>query len=314
MAVYTELNKDEIEKIISLYSIGELVEYKGIAKGIMNTNYLIITTKDKYILRILEGDRELTDEIRELEYLEYISSKGIPCPTVLHSKKCESYLMRDDKMMSIFSFLEGSEVKNINEEILFKFGRILGEMHNCSKEMQLNRKEKIELEYLYEGISKDRDKLKEILGNDFEEIDAKYREIKEYDFSKLPSGIIHNDIFPDNVFVKDDYVSGVIDFNDALSGPFLYDIAIVLNFWIYGDRGCYDSLLVESFIKGYEEIRHLGSCEKEALPMALDKMALTFISLRLKKFQFFEGESDNREFKDYRNLLPLLREDKEGVV
>lgn len=309
MAVYTKLEESEMREVINLYEVGNLVSFTGITKGIMNSNYLIKTDSGKYILRILEMDRETDEEQKELKFLEYISSHNIPCPGVVLTKKGEDYIFIKGKMASLFTFLEGKEVLDINSEILYKFGKILAKMHNLSTGMNLTRNEKIELEYLYEFIAADEKKLKEILSENYEGVSQKLQNIRNTDFSKLPSGIIHNDIFPDNVFVKDGEITGLIDFNDAMTAPFVHDISIVLNFWIYCKFGSYKKELCDSFFKGYEEVRTLTEAEKSYLPVSLDKAALTFVFLRIKKFNFHDGEAE-REFKDYRDLIPMVFENK----
>lgn len=309
MAVYTKLEESEMREVINLYEVGSLISFTGITKGIMNSNYLVNTESGKYILRIIEMDREIEEEQKELKFLEYISSHNIPCPGVVITKKGEDYIFIKGKMASLFTFLEGKEVLDINSEILYKIGKILAKMHNLSTGMNLTRNEKIELEYLYEFIASDEKKLKRILAENYEGVNEKLKKVRDTDFSILPQGIIHNDIFPDNVFVKDGDITGLIDFNDAMTAPFLHDISIVLNFWIYCKHGSYIKELCNSFFKGYEEIRKLTCEEKKCLPVSLDKAALTFVFLRIKKFNFHDGEAE-REFKDYRDLLPMVFENK----
>lgn len=310
MAVYTKLDREQVEEIVNKYDIGTLEKYNGINKGIMNSNYLLETDKAKYILRILEGDRDLETEKKELEFLEYLSENGIPCPEVLINKKNEDYILINGKMASIFAFLKGSEVLDVNSSILYKFGKILAKMHKLSKGMILERKEKIEMKHLFSFISSDKKKLKKLLAENYDIITEKYKKLKERDFISLPSGIIHNDIFPDNVFTLDGEITGVIDFNDSITGNFLHDIAIVINFWIYNKKSYYDEELIENFLKGYTEVRDLTEEEKELLPLALDEAVLTFIFLRIKKFDFHVGEDANREFKDFRDLIPMAKADK----
>ncbi len=309
MAVYTKLEKAEMEEIAALYGLGSLIGYEGITKGIMNSNYLVKTEKGKYIFRILEMERDIEEEKKELKYLEYLGENGIPCPGVVLTQNGEDYIMLKGKMASMFTFLNGKEVLDVNEKIIEEFGTVLGKMHKLSENMKLERDEKIEMDYLFESISKDEIKLKEILAENYSGVMEKLKEIRITDFSKLPNGIIHNDIFPDNVFTENGIITGVIDFNDAMTQPFIHDIAIVLNFWIYNKFGEYKENLVKSFFSGYSKIRELKKEEKEILPIAMDKAALTFVFLRIKKFNFHEGNAE-REFKDYRDLLPMVFENK----
>ena len=275
----------------------------------MNSNYLVKTEKGKYIFRILEMERDIEEEKKELKYLEYLGENGIPCPGVVLTQNGEDYIMLKGKMASMFTFLNGKEVLDVNEKIIEEFGTVLGKMHKLSENMKLERDEKIEMDYLFESISKDEIKLKEILAENYSGVMEKLKEIRITDFSKLPNGIIHNDIFTDNVFTENGIITGVIDFYDAMTQPFIHDIAIVLNFWIYNKFREYKENLVKSFFSGYSKIRELKKEEKELLPIAMDKAALTFVFLRIKKFNFHEGNAE-REFKDYRDLLPMVFENK----
>lgn len=310
MAVYTELNKEEIEILLNNYSIGKLEKFKGISKGIMNTNYFIYTNKNKYILRILEGNRLVEEEEKELNFLSYLSENNIPCPQVIKTNNNENYIFVKDKMTSIFSFLNGTEVNEVNEDILYKTGSILSKMHNLSEGMKIKREEKIELNFLFSSLISKPKKLKEVLKEDHDKIIQKYEKVKEIDFSSLPNGIIHNDIFPDNVFTNGQDITGLIDFNDAMTGEFLYDIAIIINFWIHNNFKNYEINLIKAFLKGYEENRVLTEEEKKLLPYSLEKAALTFLFLRIKKFYYHDNDSSEREFKDFRDLLPMVFDDK----
>lgn len=310
MAVYTVLTESEIGEIINQYNVGKMVKYNGISKGIMNSNYLIETENNKYILRILEGDRVIEEEKKELKYLEHLSINGIPCPSVIINKEGKDFVMVQNKMASLFSFLNGKEVLMPNEKTLNDVGKIIAKMHNLSKGLKLSRDEGIDLGYLYKCVIKNREKLKTILDKDYDAIEEKVQNAFNAKFSELPSGIIHNDIFPDNVFIDNGNISGIIDFNDAVTGPFIHDIAIVLNFWIFNNYKEYSQNLTNAFLTGYNEVRNLEEKELELLPAALDKAALTFLFLRLKKFYFDEGDAE-REFKDYKDLLPLVFANKD---
>ena len=136
-----------------------------------------------------------------------------------------------------------------------------------------------------------------------------YNRAEAVDYSSLPHGIIHNDIFPDNVFMSEGEVSGVIDFNDCLRGPLILDLAIVINFWIR-NRGLSEekeARLTDELIAAYEQERKLLPEEKTLMDEAIIRIALTFIFLRVNKFHVEDNSSVNMEFKDYKDLLPLLK-------
>ena len=141
-----------------------------------------------------------------------------------------------------------------------------------------------------------------------EKIKILYEEVKIFNFSSLPCGVIHNDIFPDNIFVKDNKIVGILDFNEAQTAPFIIDLAIVINFWIrvYQFDLEVEKRYIDIFLEEYEKYRKLEEREKRALDMALKKMALTFILLRLDKFINENLSEVFIENKSYTQLLPLL--------
>ena len=144
---------------------------------------------------------------------------------------------------------------------------------------------------------------------DIDEISKLYNKLSEIDFTSLPHGIIHNDIFPDNVFVKNNKIVGILDFNDATTAPFIFDIGIVINFWIRIKR--FDSTQEREYIKifldAYESTRKLTSKEWELLDMGILKMALAFILVRIDRLIVRKEESALIEEKSYKELMLLLK-------
>ncbi len=306
MAVYTKLSNERIEEIFMDYSLNKVERIVEIPEGILNTNYLVEGDNRKYIFRILEGERDYREEIKELELLKYINSKGFPCPVAIDNSRGENYIFVEGKMASVFTFIEGEKVGSIDGNSVGEIGRKLGIMHNLLRNREIRRSRKIDMDYFYDLLS-DVD-LRKILGEDYELIMKFYRRAASADYSSLPHGIIHNDIFPDNVFMKGGEISGVIDFNDCLRGPLIMDLAIVINFWIR-NRGFSreeEERLTQELLRAYEGERRLLPEERELMDEAIIRVALTFIFLRVNKFHVEDTSSVNMEFKDYRDILPLL--------
>lgn len=306
MAVYTKLSNEKIEDIFKEYSMDRVERIVEIPDGILNTNYLVEGDNRKYIFRILEGDRDYREEIKELELLNYINSKGFPCPVPIDNNRGENYLFVEGKMASVFTFIEGEKVGNIDKNSVGEIGKKLGIMHNLLRNREVKRSRKIDMDYFYDLLSEV--DLDEILGEDYDMVMKFYRRAVAADYSGLPHGIIHNDIFPDNVFMKGGEISGIIDFNDCLRGPLIMDLAIVINFWIR-NRGFSreeEERLTRELLEAYEEERTLLPEERELMDEAIIRVALTFIFLRVNKFHVEDTSSVNMEFKDYRDILPLL--------
>ena len=305
MAVYTRLSSNQQDKIKALYQLSSDSEFIEIKEGVLNTNYLVKDTNTKYILRILEGDRELDEELKELTFLNALQQKGVVCPQAISTQDGNRHFLLDGKICSLFTFLAGEKVTVINQAILKDIGYNLGMLHDLKTEYTLNRIKKIDIDYFYEKFKQV--DLEQVLGsNHYKLIHSNYRSLDGVDFTQLPTGIIHNDIFPDNVFVGNKMA--IIDFNDCMTAPYLIDLAIVINFWIKLNNFSEEeqTRLTTHFLDSYEKIRPLTSLERQLLPQMLKRVALTFIFLRIYKFHIENNDNINIESKDYQELLTLL--------
>lgn len=304
MAVYTVLNIEDITTILAKYNLIPL-HYEGIKDGILNTNYLIFTSEGKFVLRVLEGHRSYEAEKEELDFLLELNTI-IPCSVPCSTIDGEVLIKYNGRMMSLFYFIEGEKLTEINENFLTQIGRLLGKMHLFSKNKILNRKTRIDEKYYFSKIN-----MKQIPITEEEKktLLSLYEKISMTDFSSLPCGIIHNDIFPDNIFVKDGVVSGIIDFNDSTYAPFIFDLGIVINYWIRINNFPLEieKKYVDVFLDSYESVRKLSPEEKSLLDMGILKMALAFIFLRINKFSVEDNQNILIEDKTYYELLPLLK-------
>lgn len=304
MAVYTVLNIEDITTILAKYNLIPL-HYEGIKDGILNTNYLIFTTKGKFVLRVLEGHRSYEAEKEELDFLLELNTI-IPCSVPYSTTDGEVLIKYNGKMMSLFYFIEGEKLTEINENFLSQVGKLLGKMHLFSKNKILNRKTRIDEKYYFSKINM---KLVPITEEEKKILLSLYKKASMIDFSSLPCGVIHNDIFPDNILIKNGIISGVIDFNDSSYAPFIFDLGIVINYWIRINNFSpeIEKKYIEIFLNSYESIRKLSSMEKSLLDMGILKMALAFIFLRINKFSVEDNQDILIEDKTYYELLPLLK-------
>lgn len=304
MAVYTVLNIEDITTILAKYNLIPL-HYEGIKDGILNTNYLVFTSKGKFVLRVLEGHRSYEAEKEELDFLLELNTI-IPCSVPCSTVDGEVLIKYNGRMMSLFYFIEGEKLTEINENFLTQIGKLLGKMHLFSKNKVLNRKTRIDEKYYFSKINMEQVPITE---EERKNLLSLYEKISMIDFSSLPCGVIHNDIFPDNIFVKDGVVSGIIDFNDSTFAPFIFDLGIVINYWIRINNFPpeIEKRYVEIFLNSYESVRKLTPEEKSLLDMGILKMALAFIFLRINKFSVKDNHNFLIEDKTYYELLPLLK-------
>lgn len=304
MAVYTVLNIKDITTILTKYNLIPL-HYEGIKDGILNTNYLIFTTKGKFVLRVLEGHRSYEAEKEELDFLLELNDI-IPCSLPCSTKDGKVLIEYNGKMMTLFYFIEGEKLTEINEHFLSQIGILLGKMHLFSKNKILNRKTRIDEKYYFSKIDMTKVPIAE---DEKKNLLSLYKKVSMIDFSSLPCGVIHNDIFPDNILIKDGFISGIIDFNDSSYAPFIFDLGIVINYWIRIKNFSPETekKYIEVFLTSYESIRKLSTIEKSLLDMGILKMALAFIFLRINKFSVEDNQNILIEDKTYYELLPLLK-------
>lgn len=304
MAVYTVLNIKDITTILTKYNLIPL-HYEGIKDGILNTNYLIFTAKGKFVLRVLEGHRSYEAEKEELDFLLELNDI-IPCSLPCSTKDGKILIEYNGKMMTLFYFIEGEKLTETNEHFLSQIGIILGKMHLFSKNKILNRKTRIDEKYYFSKIDMTKVPIAE---DEKKNLLSLYKKVSMIDFSSLPCGVIHNDIFPDNILIKDGFISGIIDFNDSSYAPFIFDLGIVINYWIRIKNFSPETekKYIEVFLTSYESIRKLSTIEKSLLDMGILKMALAFIFLRINKFSVEDNQNILIEDKTYYELLPLLK-------
>lgn len=308
MGVFTNLFQDEINFIEEKYKI-KILEIKNIDNGILNSNFCVITKNKKYILRIYEANRTLDEEKQELILLDKIAS-FIPVSIAIKNVDNEYISVFNNKKFGLFEYINGNVVSEIDNHIIREIAMKLGKLHSFSKDFsfeEYNRKTRIDFDFYYNEIKN-------------LEIDFKFKnellnladEVSKYDFSTLPSGIIHGDIFPDNVLL-DEYnnIKVIFDFNESYYAPFIFDIAIVINFWIQiKDFDFFDkNNFIRDFLNYYSKYRKIEKEELKLLDVACKKTALTFIFLRIykEKIENSYQKAISIEEKSYLDLIKLIK-------
>ena len=308
MGVFTNLFQDEINFIEEKYKI-KILEIKNIDNGILNSNFCVITKNKKYILRIYEANRTLDEEKQELILLDKIAS-FIPVSIAIKNVDNEYISVFNNKKFALFEYINGNVVSEIDTHIIREIAMKLGKLHSFSKDFsfeEYNRKTRIDFNFYYNEIKKS-------------EIDFKFKnellnsadKINGFDFSILPSGVIHGDIFPDNVLL-DDYnnIKVIFDFNESYYAPFIFDIAIVINFWIkINDFDFFtENNLIRDFLNYYSKYRKITKEELKSLDIACKKIALTFIFLRIYKEKIDNSyqKAISIQEKSYLDLIKLIK-------
>ena len=308
MGVFTKIFQNEIDFIQKKYKI-KILEIKNIKNGILNSNFYIETKNKKYILRIYEANRTIDEELQELILLDKISS-FIPVSRAIENIDNEYISIFNNKKFALFEYVEGSSIEEIDTHIIREIAINLGKLHSFSKEISFekyNRKSRIDFEFYYNEIKK--------LNFDFKfknELLNLADEIIKYDFSILPSGVIHGDIFPDNVLL-DEYnnIKVIFDFNESYYAPFIFDIAIVINFWIKINNFDFftENNFIRDFLNYYSKYRKITKEELKSLDIACKKIALSFIFLRIYKEKIDSSyqKALSIEEKSYLDLIKIIK-------
>ena len=308
MGVFTNLFQDEIDFIEKKYKI-KILEIKNIDNGILNSNFYIKTRNKKYILRIYEANRTIDEEKQELILLDRIVD-FIPVSIAIKNIDNEYISIFNNKKFALFEYIDGNSITKIDTHIIREIAIYLGKLHSFTKDISFekyNRKTRINFVFYYNEIKKS-------------EIDFKFKnellnsadKINGFDFSILPSGVIHGDIFPDNVLL-DEYnnIKVIFDFNESYYAPFIFDIAIVINFWIkINDFDFFtENNLIRDFLNYYSKYRKITREELKSLDIACKKIALTFIFLRIYKEKIDNSyqKAISIQEKSYLDLIKLIK-------
>jgi len=283
MAVYTKINKKDLSTINKQYNSKKFVSFKGIKKGIENTNYLLKSKNEKYILTIFEKRVSKKEIPFFMKLMDQLSNSKINCPKPLRNFK-KKYLFRlKNKTACIVSFLKGKDKKTLDLKNCYDIGKMVAEMHTSTKKIKLYRKNSMGIQNLNPLINSIKFKSKKFI-NIEKFLKTNFKDIKKKWPKKLPSGIIHGDLFIDNIFFKSNELSGIIDFYFAANDYYMYEIAICINALCFDknkNKFILNKKKVKNLIKGYESIKKISIKEKSSLNILCRGAALRYFLTRL---------------------------------
>ena len=301
MAVFTSISFDELSIWLKQFNLGNLIDFQGISSGVTNTNYLIDIEDARFILTIFE-DTQFDDLSFYIDLMSFLSKNHILCPQPILNKN-EKYLsLIKNKPALLVSFLNGSEKEDVSSDNCYGVGKALANFHLKGAKFQQKRKNTRNLSW----IKTTHENLSNLLSvDDNKIIEKEFTFQQDNIYENLAQGIIHADLFIDNVLFDGDNVSGIIDLYYACTDKYIYDIAIALNDWCIDDMGEIDIRRMKTFIKGYDSLRKLEGDEVEALPAHLRLAALRFWLSRLYDFHNVrQGEDITIKDPDhFKNIL-----------
>lgn len=281
MAVYTDITETDLKHFLAQYDVGELTSYKGIAEGVENSNFLLHTTKDPLILTLYEKRVEKSDLPFFLGLMQHLSERDLSCPLPLPRRDGELLGELSGRPAALISFLEGMWLRKPEAKHCREVGKALAGMHLAGEGFEIRRPNALSLEGWKTLWEKSAERADEVETGLEQEITAELAFLEAHWPKDLPAGVIHADLFQDNVFFLGDELSGLIDFYFACNDLLAYDVSICLNAWCFEKDGSYNVTKGSALLEGYCSVRPLSDEERDALPVLARGSALRFFLTRL---------------------------------
>ncbi len=288
MAIYTELSQEEIADFLSAYDLPPLLKAEGIRAGVENTNYqLVLKDGRKLILTLFEKRVNETDLPFFTGLMEHLAEKVIPVPKPLHGSDGNIIQRVKNRPAVIVTFLEGKEAAGIKARHLAELGACAARMHMAGSDYKPWRANDLSLEGWKKIFAKISPRLDEISAGLAEELDGEIRTLEEAWPAGLPRGVIHADLFPDNVFFNaDERIAGIIDFYFACDDFLAYELAVCINAWCFEKDGRFNIAKSKALLENYHALRPLAGEELAALPVLARGAALRFLFTRAHDWLF----------------------------
>ena len=284
MAVYTKLSENNLKDFFSKYNLGKLLKFQGIQEGIENSNYFVKTDSGKFILTVYEKRVEEKDLPFFMGLMKNIFNKNFPSPEPIINKNGNYITEIFGKKAAVVSFLEGASKKNLTPDNCHEVGIYTAKLHMITKNLNIKRTNRLSVNswrLIYRKIQRDCSKiypdLTKIIERNLEIIEDKWPK-------NIPRGIIHADLFPDNIFFKGSKLTGIIDFYFSCYDFYALEIAICLNALCFEGKNenlSFNVTKAKKFIDGYSSIRKLTEEEKESLKILCHGAAMRFLLTRV---------------------------------
>jgi len=303
MAVYTEVSDAELEAFLSEYDIGEADALKGVAEGVENSNYFLTTTKGQYFLTLYEKRVDPKDLPFFLGLMDHLSARGINCPQPIHGRDGNAVRTLAGRPAAITTFLHGLSPRRIAVKHCGPVGAALAGLHLAGRDFALKRTNALSVAGWRPLFDASR---RHVDGAMAGELEAELTFLEARWPTGLPSGVIHADLFNDNVFFLHDKLSGLIDFYFACNDFFAYDVAICLNAWCFESDNSFNATKARSLLQAYDKVRKLGEDERRVLPLLARGSALRFLLTRLYDWTHTPADALVKR-KDPQEYLAKLR-------
>ena len=284
MAVYTKIPKKELDIFFNRYDLGKVKKFFGIKEGIENTNYFVQTEKNKFILTIYEKRVDEKDLPFFIGLMTNLNNSDFKCPKPIINRNGNYISEILGKKAAVVTFLEGNAKKILSPDNCYEIGVETAKLHKITQNLSLKRQNNLSLNSwseLFYKVEKDSSKIYKKLP---ETIKKSLEEIKKNWPNDLPSGIIHGDLFPDNIFFKNNKFTGMIDFYFSCNDFYSFEIAICINALCFDgakENLSFNVTKAKKFIKFYTSVRKLENNEKKYLKVLSQGASMRFLLTRV---------------------------------
>jgi len=281
MAVYTEVPDGELAAFVDLYDLGHVVSCKGIAEGVENSNYLLQTTAGNFILTLYEKRVDRADLPFFLGLMEHLAAKGLSCPTPIKARDGQALHELCGRPAVLVSFLNGVWPRKPTERHCQQVGTALADLHLKGRDFAITRANNLSVAGWHKLVDATKARADEVEPGLAKVITDELTYLEQHWPRDLEIGVIHADLFPDNVFFLDDQLSGLIDFYFACTDFLAYDIAVCINAWCFETNGSFNVTKARLMVRNYNNVRPIPAAEMQALPILCRGSALRFLLTRL---------------------------------
>ena len=281
MAVYTPVQQEDLLSFLDAYDLGNVIAFKGIAEGVENSNFFLETDKGRYILTLYEKRVDVGDLPFFIGLMEHLAAGGIPCPTPIAARDGTTLRVLNGRPAAIISFLQGLSPQRPTVIHCAELGRALAHFHLASADFKLTRPNALSVDGWGALLEATVDRADEVGPGLAETISSEFGHLMDAWPTTLPRGVIHADLFPDNVFFVGEKLSGLIDFYFACNDALAYDLAICMNAWCFERDNSLNITKARALLASYESVRPLSAEERESLPILARGCCLRFLLTRL---------------------------------
>jgi homoserine kinase type II len=281
LAVYTEVSDEALAAFLAEYDLGEVQSFKGIAEGVENSNFLLACENGRYFLTLFEKRVRKDDLPFFIGLMEHLAKRGVTCPLPVRSRNGEALGRLADRPAVVVTFLNGLSIRRPSARHCASVGEALAKVHRAGDGFALHRPNALSIGGWPALLSAAEARADEVAPGLAAEASQALAALQSEWPSTLPEGLIHADLFPDNVLFLGEALSGLIDFYFACNDALAYDLAVCLNAWCFEPNASFNITKGMALINGYEKVRRLSPAEAEALPILARGAALRFMLTRL---------------------------------